>query len=149
MIINDNLDKDLVLFELESSDKEGVLREMVAALNTKDVKLDAEAALKVLITREKLGTTGIGDGIAIPHGKLECLENIFVVVGRSGRGIDFEALDGKPCHIFFMVLAPDQGAGTHLKVLAQISKQLKDETYRDAFKNAQNQQELLNLLNIT
>ncbi|SMF43372.1 PTS sugar transporter subunit IIA [Desulfovibrio gilichinskyi] len=149
MIINDNLDKELVLFELESSDKEGVLREMVTVLNAKGVKLDVETALKVLMTREKLGTTGIGDGIAIPHGKLDCLEDIFVVVGRSGSGIDFEALDGEPCHIFFMVLAPDQGAGTHLKVLAQISRQLKDATFREAFKNAQNQQELLNLLNIT
>ncbi|SDK71946.1 PTS IIA-like nitrogen-regulatory protein PtsN [Maridesulfovibrio ferrireducens] len=149
MIINDNLDKDLVIYELESSDKSGVLREMVTALKATGLELDVESALQVLMSREKLGTTGIGDGIAIPHGKLDCLENIAVVVGRSGAGVNFEALDAKPCQIFFMVLAPEQGAGSHLKVLAQISRQLKDNNFRDAFINAQNPQDLLTLLNIT
>ncbi|WP_031478892.1 PTS sugar transporter subunit IIA [Maridesulfovibrio frigidus] len=149
MIINDNLDKGLVVYELASSDKSGVLREMVSTLKAKGLEVDVEEALQVLMSREKLGTTGIGDGIAIPHGKLECLDEIVVVVGRSGRGIDYEALDMLPCHIFFMVLAPEQGTGTHLKVLAQISRQLKDEAFRDAFKGAKDQQELLGLLNLT
>ncbi|OEU65139.1 MAG: PTS fructose transporter subunit IIA [Desulfovibrio sp. S3730MH75] len=149
MIINDNLDKGLVVYELDSSDKSGVLREMVSILKVKGLEVDVEEALQVLMSREKLGTTGIGDGIAIPHGKLECLDEIVVVVGRSGQGIDYEALDMQPCHIFFMVLAPEQGAGTHLKVLAQISRQLKDEAFRDAFKGAKDQQELLGLLNLT
>ncbi|MBI9111676.1 PTS sugar transporter subunit IIA [Maridesulfovibrio ferrireducens] len=149
MIINDNLDKDLVIYELESSDKSGVLREMVTALKATGLELDVESALQVLMSREKLGTTGIGDGIAIPHGKLDCLENIAVVVGRSGTGVNFEALDGNPCQIFFMVLAPEQGAGSHLKVLAQISRQLKDENFRNAFINSQTPQDLLTLLNLT
>ncbi len=149
MIINDNLDKGLVVYELKSSDKSGVLREMVSTLKVTGLEVDVEKALQVLMSREKLGTTGIGDGIAIPHGKLECLEDIVVVVGRSGQGIDYEALDMQLCHIFFMVLAPEQGAGTHLKVLAQISRQLKDEAFRDAFMGAKDQQELLSLLSLT
>ncbi len=148
MNISDNLAKDLVIYELESSDKGGVLKEMVSTLNASGLEVDVEKALKVLNDREKLGTTGIGDGIAIPHGKLEGLEEIVVIVGRSGEGVDFEALDMQPCKIFFMVLAPEQGAGAHLKVLAQISRQLKDSAYRQAFIETGDKQELLNLLGL-
>lgn len=148
MNITDNLAKDLVVYELEASDKSDVLKEMVSTLKDAGLEVDVENALKVLNDREKLGTTGIGDGIAIPHGKLECLEEIVVVVGRSTEGVDFESLDMQPCKIFFMVLAPEQGAGAHLKVLAQISRQLKDEAFRQAFIDTGDRQELLKLLGL-
>lgn len=148
MNITDNLAKDLVVHELQASDKSEVLKEMVSTLRDAGLDVDVEKALKVLNDREKLGTTGIGDGIAIPHGKLECLEEIVVVVGRSGEGVDFESLDMQPCKIFFMVLAPEQGAGAHLKVLAQISRQLKDEAFRQAFIDTVDKQELLKLLGL-
>lgn len=148
MNISDTLAKDLVIYELQSSDKSGVLNEMVSALPASGYEVDTEKALQVLNDREKLGTTGIGDGIAIPHGKLEGLDEIVVIVGRSGEGVDFEALDMQPCRIFFMVLAPEQGAGAHLKVLAQISRQLKDSAYREAFIGSGDKQELLELLDI-
>ncbi len=148
MNISDNLAKDLVIHELQSSEKSEVLKEMVSALADAGLEVDVDKALKVLNDRETLGTTGIGDGIAIPHGKLECLEDIVVIVGRSFDGVDFEALDMKPCKIFFMVLAPEQGAGAHLKVLAQISRQLKDDAYRQAFIGTNDKTELLNLLGL-
>ncbi|NDV28770.1 PTS sugar transporter subunit IIA [Desulfovibrio sp. JC010] len=148
MNIADNLAKDLVIHELQASDKGEVLKEMVSALKGAGLDVDVENGLKVLNDREKLGTTGIGDGIAIPHGKLECLEEIVVVVGRSSEGVDFESLDMQPCKIFFMVLAPEQGAGAHLKVLAQISRQLKDEAFRQAFIDSADQDELLRLLGV-
>lgn len=148
MNITDNLAKDLVVHELQASEKSEVLKEMVSTLKDAGLDVDVEKALKVLNDREKLGTTGIGDGIAIPHGKLECLEEIVVVVGRSGEGVDFESLDMQPCKIFFMVLAPEQGAGAHLKVLAQISRQLKDEAFRQAFIDTVDKQELLKLLGL-
>ncbi|WP_421902313.1 PTS sugar transporter subunit IIA [Maridesulfovibrio sp.] len=148
MNITDNLAKDLVVHELQASDKSEVLKEMVSTLKDAGLDVDVENALKVLNDREKLGTTGIGDGIAIPHGKLECLEEIVVVVGRSSEGVDFESLDMQPCKIFFMVLAPEQGAGAHLKVLAQISRQLKDEAFRQAFIDTEDKQELLKLLGL-
>lgn len=148
MNISDNLAKDLVIHELESSEKGAVLKEMVSMLPAAGHDIDVDNAIKVLNDREKLGTTGIGDGIAIPHGKLESLEDIVVIVGRSSLGVDFEALDMEPCRIFFMVLAPEQGAGSHLKVLAQISRQLKDEAYRQAFIETEDKQELLKLLGI-
>ena len=149
MNITDNLAKDLVIHELNASDKGEVLTEMVSTLKDAGLEIDVENALKVLNDREKLGTTGIGDGIAIPHGKLECLEEIVVVVGRSSEGVDFESLDMKPCNIFFMVLAPEKGAGAHLKVLAQISRQLKDEPFRQAFIDTADKDELLRLLGIS
>ncbi|NDV21674.1 PTS sugar transporter subunit IIA [Desulfovibrio sp. JC022] len=148
MNITDNLAKDLVVHELQASDKSEVLKEMVSTLKDAGLEVDVENALKVLNDREKLGTTGIGDGIAIPHGKLECLEEIVVVVGRSSEGVDFESLDMQPCKIFFMVLAPEQGAGAHLKVLAQISRQLKDEAFRQAFIDTGDKQDLLKLLGL-
>ncbi|ACS80309.1 PTS sugar transporter subunit IIA [Maridesulfovibrio salexigens] len=148
MNITDNLAKDLVIHELQASDKSEVLKELVSTLKDAGLEVDVENALKVLNDREKLGTTGIGDGIAIPHGKLECLEEIVVVVGRSSEGVDFESLDMQPCKIFFMVLAPEQGAGAHLKVLAQISRQLKDEAFRQAFIDTGDKQELLKLLGL-
>jgi len=148
MNITDNLAKDLVLHELQASNKSEVLKEMVSTLKAAGLEVDVENALKVLNDREKLGTTGIGDGIAIPHGKLECLEEIVVIVGRSSEGVDFESLDMQPCKIFFMVLAPEQGAGAHLKVLAQISRQLKDKAFRQAFIDTGDKTELLKLLGL-
>ena len=133
MKLGDYLEKDLVLPDLASDNKSGVLEELVAQLGAKYPEMDTDLAVRVLLEREKLGTTGIGDGIAIPHGKLESLEKVIVVVGRSVSGVDFEALDHKSCSIFFLVLAPEQVAGMHLRILAQISRVLKDENFRNRF----------------
>ncbi len=108
--------------------------------------MDTDQAVRVLLDREKLGTTGIGDGIAIPHGKLENLDKVILVVGRSSSGIEFEALDNKPCSIFFLVLAPEQVAGMHLRILAQVSRILKDEAFRSAFLQADTHDALWELL---
>ena len=133
MKLGDYLEKDLVLPDLASDTKSEVLKELVAPLGEKYPEMDTDLAVRVLLDREKLGTTGIGDAIAIPHGKLEELEKVIVVVGRSISGVDFEALDHKPCSIFFLVLAPEQVAGMHLRILAQISRVLKDDNFRNRF----------------
>lgn len=146
MQLGDYLVRERVLPDLQATDKAGVLRELLGFMESENMEQDAEAALRVLLDRESLGTTGIGDGIAIPHGKLEALEHICVVVGRSKKGVEFEALDHKPCHIFFLVLAPEQVAGMHLRLLAQISRLLKDETFRQAFMDAEDGDALWKLL---
>ncbi len=130
MILNDFLDKDLVLADLRATGKVDVLRELVSAVARKWPDFNTESAFRVLRDRESLGSTGIGDGVAIPHGKLRDLERIVLVVGRSAEGVGFDALDHKPCHIFFMVLAPEQVAGMHLRILASITRLLKSETFR-------------------
>ena len=146
MKLGDYLDKDLVLADLTAETKSEVLAELVSPLGDKVSGLDVEKARQVLIERENLGTTGIGDGVAIPHGKLDFLEKIVVVVGRSLKGVNFESLDFEPCRIFFLVLAPEQVTGLHLRILAHISKLLKDESFRKAFLEADGHDALWDLL---
>lgn len=149
MKLADFLNRDLVLPELAARTKSEVLSELVAALRRNLPGLDAEKARQVLLEREHLGTTGIGDGVAIPHGKMEDLQEIVLVVGRSRKGVDFDALDFKPCNIFFLVLAPEQVAGTHLRILATISRLLRDENFRRSFLAAADRDELWRILAAT
>ena len=146
MKLGEYLEKELVLPELSASTKQEALAELLAPVVDKIPSLDAEEVFTVLMERESLGTTGIGNGIAIPHGKLPSLDRIVVVAGRSVQGLDFEALDQKPCTIFFMVLAPENVAGTHLRILAQISRLLKDEDFKRMFMDSDSQEALWNLL---
>ncbi len=146
MKLGEYLDKTMILPELSASTKEEVLAELVEPVIAAVPHLDKDAVLGVLRERENLGTTGIGDGIAIPHGKLENLDRIVLVVGRSPAGVDFEALDFKLCHIFFLVLAPEQVAGMHLRILAQISRLLKEPSFRESFLSAADADELWHVL---
>jgi PTS system nitrogen regulatory IIA component len=146
MIIGELLEEGLILPSLAARTKNAVLAELVAAAGDHVPGLDAATALKVLKEREKLGTTGIGDGVAIPHGKMDCIERIVLVVGRSEQGVEFDALDHKPCTIFFLVLAPEQVVGQHLRVLAGISRLLKDDAFRRSFLAAPGADGLLRLL---
>ncbi len=91
---------------------------------------EAEREVKWGLDRGKFGSTGIGDGVAIPHGKLKGMENILCAFGRSKEGLDFDAVDGKPVHIFFLLLAPEDSASLHLKMLSRISKVLRDPSFR-------------------
>jgi PTS system nitrogen regulatory IIA component len=137
MKLGEYLDKDLVLPSLKSTGKADVLAELIAPVADKHPDFDAEQALQVLLERESLGTTGIGEGVAIPHGKMENLDKIILVVGRSEQGVDFDSLDFKLCSVFFLVLAPEQVAGMHLRILAHISRLLKDDNFRRAFAEAE------------
>jgi PTS system nitrogen regulatory IIA component len=130
MKIMDILKKEFILEELKAKSKREVLVELATVFAKGKIKLDPEAMLRVLMEREKLGSTGIGDGIAIPHGKLAGLEEMVIAFGRSREGVDFEAMDGKPAHLFFLLMAPENSAGQHLKALAKISRMLKDAVFR-------------------
>jgi len=130
MKIMDILKKEFILEELKAKSKREVLVELATVFAMGKIKFDPETMLRVLMEREKLGSTGIGDGIAIPHGKLAGLEEMVIAFGRSREGVDFEAMDGKPAHLFFLLMAPENSAGQHLKALAKISRMLKDATFR-------------------
>lgn len=138
--------ENFVIKDLKSQTKKEVLSELSEVFAEGDLEIDSERMVEVLLEREKLGSTGIGDGIAIPHGKLKGLKHLLVSFGKSERGIDFESLDGKPVHIFFMLIAPENSAGQHLKALAKISRMLKDEDFRQALMDADTPADMFNIV---
>jgi PTS system nitrogen regulatory IIA component len=122
------------------------LEELVNTLIKSGLKLDSAKVIEVLQQREKLGSTGIGDGLAIPHGKIPSLDEIVVAFGRSKKGVDFDSLDGKPVHIFFLLLAPENSVGQHLKALARISKMLKKANFRQKLIETDSKSDLYKLI---
>ncbi|MGV8079678.1 MAG: PTS sugar transporter subunit IIA [Syntrophales bacterium] len=130
-----------VIEELQAKTKRDVLSEL-SSVFLKDLEGDSEEMVSILLEREKLGSTGIGDGIAIPHGKMGAMKELVVAFGRSRKGIDFNAMDGKPVHLFFLLMAPENSAGLHLKALARISRMLKDGVFRKRLLEAPSEQEL-------
>jgi PTS system nitrogen regulatory IIA component len=136
MKLVDVLYEDCIFPSLKARDKESLLIEMVGHLKDKIPGLDADRALKALFERERLGTTGIGHGVALPHGKLKDISEIRVFFGRSRKGVDFKAIDGKPVHLVFLIMAPENSAAAHLKLLACISRILKSPELRESLMNA-------------
>lgn len=130
MTIKDLIKSDYIIEELKSKTKREVLVELSEVFRRGDINADYDSMVEVLLEREKLGSTGIGDGIAIPHGKLPGLDNLIISFGRSREGVGFDSLDGNPVHIFFLLMAPENSAGQHLKALAKISRMLKDKDFR-------------------
>lgn len=131
---------------LKAKTKAEVLSELSSMITRGYPRLTQAGVFNVLQQREKLGSTGIGDGIAIPHGKVSNLEEVVVSFGRSREGVDFEALDGKPVHIFFLLLAPEDCAGQHLKALARISKMLKMGNFRRKLMEAKDRTDLYKII---
>ncbi len=128
--IRDMLQREFIIQDLKATGKKDVLEELVHVFAEQNGGMDSETMVRVLLEREKLGSTGIGDGIAIPHGKLAGIEEILVGFGRSRAGVDFNSLDGRPVHLFFIIMAPDTSYAKYLKVLAKISRMLKDPKMR-------------------
>ena len=130
MKIADILNENLVVSKLTSKNKKEVLEELVSVIIKQDKRINKKEIIEVLIERERLGSTGIGDGIAIPHGKLKNIDTLVASFGRSEEGVDFESMDGESTHLFFLLVAPENSAGIHLKALARISRLLKDSSFR-------------------
>lgn len=148
MKIQDFLCKDAVTAELKSTSKKEVIAELVDLLVSAGAveKKVRTKLVNVLMAREALGSTAIGQGIAIPHGKCENITKLHAALGVSKAGVDFDSLDGEPAHIFFLLAAPVDSAGPHLKALARISRFLKDKYYRDNLRNANDAKDILALL---
>ena len=146
MKITDILKTDHIINNLSSLDKEGALKEFSEFLEQKRVINDKGALLKALIEREKLGSTGIGENVAIPHAKLDEIANITTVFAKSQDGIEFESLDQKPVHFICLVIAPSNSTGLHLKALARISRLLKSSSLRDAVLAATEAEQIYTIL---
>jgi len=130
MRIEDILKESCVVSNIKSKGKKEVLFELVSALKAADLIENVEKVVDIILEREKLGSTGIGDGVAIPHGKMKGIKNIFCAFGKSKNGVDFDAVDRKPVRIFFLLLAPEDSASLHLKTLSRISKLLRDPSFK-------------------
>lgn len=131
MKLRDILKKTAVCGTLEADDKKGVLEELSSLASRVYSPLTSEQVMQVLLEREKLGSTGVGNGVAIPHGKIAGLEHIIAVFGRSPKGIEFQSHDQKPAMLFFVLLAPENVVGTHLQALARLSRLLKGDEIRN------------------
>lgn len=146
MNISDLLNEQLILPDLAGTTKQQIMEEVVEHLASVQKGIDAGELLKALLEREKLGSTGIGNGIAIPHGKLAGLSDIILVFARSKHGVPFEAIDGKPIHLIFLLVAPANSTGGHLKALARLSRILKNDVFRRTLLTAATSQDILNAI---
>jgi PTS system nitrogen regulatory IIA component len=145
MKIVEFLRPDAVIASLSSQTGPAVLSELCRPLAATQ-RIDPQRLLDTLLDREKLGSTGIGEGVAIPHGKLSVLPGLTASFGRSIAGVDFRAIDGKPTHLFFALFAPENSAGAHLKALARISRIFKNPSFRDAILRAADADEIYRLI---
>ena len=131
MKVLDILAPEAVIPEMRATGKPEALQELASSLAALHPTIDASRLMQVLLDREALGSTAIGEGIAIPHGKLAGVTNVVAAFGRSTKGLDFDSLDGGPTRLFFLLVAPEDSAGAHLKALARVSRLLKDKAFRD------------------
>jgi nitrogen PTS system EIIA component len=144
--LRDLLRDDLILEELEAVDKRGVIDEFSRLLKATGRIKDTDEFIRVLLERESLGSTGIGDGVAIPHAKLHLFPEMVVAFGRSSKGVDFQSLDAEPVHLFFLLVTPDDRPGEHLRALARISRILKNPVLRENLRKAAGRRDLQRLI---
>ncbi|MEW6750967.1 MAG: PTS sugar transporter subunit IIA [Candidatus Latescibacterota bacterium] len=130
MTLTDILSADSVIIDLRGESKEEIIEELVGALKVGTVVTDRERVLQAVLEREKIMSTGIGDGIAIPHGKSDAVVRLAAALGTQRRGVDFEALDGEPAFVFFLLVSPANVSGPHIKALARISRLLKNDEFK-------------------
>ena len=130
MRISDILSEELVIPVLRSRTKSEVIEELAARVAAQHPEVDVGRLTQALEDRERLNSTALGEGVAIPHGKLPTIDRVLAAFGRSPAGVDFQSVDGKPTHLFFLLVAPEGSAGAHLKALARVSRLLKDEAFR-------------------
>jgi len=146
MRMEDILKDSCVIAALNGKTKDEVLLELVDTLKKVHLVEDTEKAVSVILEREKLGSTGIGDGVAIPHGKMKGLHSMLCAFGKSKEGLDFDAVDSKPVHLFFLLLAPEDSASLHLKTLSRISKLLRDPSFRKRLTELSSSREMYNAI---
>jgi PTS system nitrogen regulatory IIA component len=146
MKIVDVLKKESVIPELHSKNKPEVVKELSQLVSSLYPNINTDRLFQILMEREKLCSTAVDSGVAIPHGKLGGISNIIAAFGRSVQGIDFESLDGNPSHLFILILAPENSSGAHLKLLARISKIFRIPEFRARLMEAKTQDEIYEII---
>ncbi len=144
-MIEELLKKDKIIFDMQAKTKDEALQELINPLNLSDER--RKVVLEALRKREAIGSTGIGHGIAIPHTRSVVLDSVSLVVGRSKEGVDFDALDGKPVHLFFLLVAPPNDPGTkYLITLGEVARMAKKLIEKNAYLNAGDGDEFFKIL---
>jgi PTS system nitrogen regulatory IIA component len=146
MRILDFLSLEAIISSLEAGSKGEVLEELVEPIARSNPTLNKAHLIKTLVERENLGSTGIGGGVAIPHGKFDGLGHLVASFGKSSKGIDFSSMDNKPAFLFFLLVAPKNSAGEHLKALARISRLFKDPLLKSGLQHAGSAEEIYEIL---
>ena len=146
MKIVDFLNEKAVVADMKATSKEAAIRELVDSLAKAEGIRNKEELMSVLMNRETLGSTGIGQGVGIPHGKTNAVKKLVAAFGICHQGINFDALDGEPVYLFFLLVAPEDSAGPHLKGLARISRLLKDKYFRESLKAMTEDKAILKLI---
>ena len=142
MKITDILVREGSILDLVATGKDDLLAELAGALSAAEPALERDSLLTVLREREALQSTGIGEGVAIPHGKIAGLDRLVATFARSTAGVDFESIDGQPTQLFFLLVVPEQSGGQHLKALARISRFFRDASFRGKLLEAGNLDEI-------
>ena len=135
-----------IIPNIKVSNKEGVIRELVDVIAKAEGIKNKDELIKAILNRENLGSTGIGQGVGIPHAKTNAVKKLVAAFGICHHGAEFEALDGEPVYIFFLLVAPEDSAGPHLKALARISRLLKDKFFRESLKALSDEKMILKLI---
>ena len=139
-------DETLVEFNLKSTDKAAVIEELVELVGRSNMVTNQENLLADIKERENLVTTGVGYGVAFPHAKTKAVKGIVIAFGRSDEGIDFDAMDHRPVHLFFLIAAPEDAIGAHLNVMARLSYVMKSEENREKLRAASSPGDVLALM---
>lgn len=146
MDISEFLYPEAITLNLASKEKKGAITELVELLSKNNKVKDAAKAIHIVLDREKLGTTGVGQGVAIPHGRTETVNKIIGAFGISKNGVQFDSLDGEPAHFIFLLLSPPDNTGQHLRALARISRLFKDKFFRKALLDATKKEEVFDII---
>ena len=146
MKLSEILEENNIIPDLKARDKKRALEELAEVIVNSKPSLDKDSLVRVLLERERLGSTGIGEGVAIPHGKFHGISEPIISFGRSLNGLDFESMDGEPVFLFFLLIAPENSASVHLKALARIAKILKNGSFRKGLMEAATQKEIYNAI---
>ena len=145
MKIQDVLKREAIIDDLKARTKEGIIEELVVPV-AQNAGIDQQELVRVIMERERIGTTGIGGGIGIPHGKLKNIDSLVLGFGLSRDGVDFQSIDKKATHIFFILISPENETGLHLKLLARISRILKNDPFKQRLMSAADGDEIYNII---
>lgn len=144
--ISDLLSKNVIIPDLEASGRDEVFEKLINCLSDEDLLDSSDEALKALRDREEILSTGIGEGLAIPHAKMDSLDDFLAAFARIPEGVDFKSLDGKPAHLVFLLLSPKGEAGRHVRVLARVSRILKNASFRERLMDAKTEDSIFDLI---